>query len=330
MAAGVGSRLNPLTETIPKPLIPIANVPLMDLILYNLEAQGINEVIANTHYLAEKIQNRYVMENPSNIAFNYIYEEELSGTAGGVKKCEFFFDSNDTFLVLSADGLCDVDFSELYRSHKERNAIVTMALYDASSLDISQFGVVVPNDKGFVEEFQEKPISSEAKSTLINTGIYIFEAEIFNYIKEGEFQDFARNVFPYMLHKGIDINTFKVNCYWNDIGTISEYQNSVKDFISGKVKMPCPAYAGRSFDGNIIKAPSFVSPKVKFIGNNSIGSNCNIKGRALIKDSIIFDDVTIEENAVIKDSIVLSGVVAKNTSADGEIIFQKSVNKMLT
>lgn len=329
MAAGVGSRLHPLTQNVPKPLIPIANVPLMDLIMNHLQKNGIKDVIANTHYLAEQIQQRYVLENPTDISFNYIYEENLSGTAGGVKKCEFFFEPDDSFFVLSADGLCDLDFSKLYESHKQSGAIATMALYDVGEQDVSQFGVVVPREDGFVDQFQEKPQPEEAKSTLVNTGIYIFEPLIFKYIKENKFQDFAKDVFPYMLHQGVPINTFKVNCYWNDIGTISQYQKSVKDFISGKVKISMPNSAGRLIGNNIVKTPSFISPKANLLGNNSIGENCNIKEKALIHNCIIFDDVIIEENAVIQDCIVMGGVVERNTASFGEIIFQKNVNKTL-
>ena len=119
MAAGVGSRLDPLTQKIPKPLVPVLNKPVMDILLQKLKDYGIEKVIANTHYLAEKIQDRYASQKVVDIDFSYVNEDELSGTAGGVKKCEFFFEDVDDFIVVSADGLHDADIGKIVKSHLE-------------------------------------------------------------------------------------------------------------------------------------------------------------------------------------------------------------------
>ena len=199
MAAGVGSRLDPLTKNVPKPLIPIANKPLMDFIMEELEECGIKEVIANTYCLAEQIQKRYTENNPTNIKFSYIQEETLSGTAGGVKKCEFFFKDEENFLVMSGDGLTDINFDELFEAHESSGAVATMALTYVPHSKTCNFGVVVVDGDGFVSEFQEKPPVEKAKSNLINTGIYVFRSDIFKLIPQGCFYDFAKNVFPSML-----------------------------------------------------------------------------------------------------------------------------------
>lgn len=178
MAAGAGTRLNPLTQALPKPMIPVANLPVLEYILKHLQTFGINDVIANTHHIADAIHNAYGGENHLGINFKYIYEPELSGTAGGVKKTEFFFDQDETFIVVSGDALTDVDIEALYNKHKSSNALATMALKEVPLSEVDQFGVVVINENSKVLGFQEKPKINEAKSNLVNTGIYMSDSNI--------------------------------------------------------------------------------------------------------------------------------------------------------
>src|SRR5574344_386238 len=182
MAAGVGSRLDPLTQDVPKPLVPIANTPMMDILFSRLKEIGVNDVIANVYYMADKIIGRYNGKNNLGINFSYIKEDELSGTAGGVKKTQFFFEEGEDFLVLSADGLHNADLKKAIELHKNSGAIASLGVKPLPMEEIPNFGVVVTDENGFITEFQEKPSIKEAKSNLINTGIYIFNYEIFNHI----------------------------------------------------------------------------------------------------------------------------------------------------
>ena len=200
MAAGVGSRLDPLTQDVPKPLVPIANRPMMDILFERLSEIGVSDVVANTHYKGEQIIERY-KNNQIGVNFSYVHEETLSGTAGGVKKCQFFFDKGEDFLVLSADGLSNADLKAGIEAHKKSDAIVTMGIKKIAMEEIPNFGVVVTDKKGFVTGFQEKPAIKDAKSDCINTGIYIFNYKIFDYIPADTFYDFAKNVFPDLLSK---------------------------------------------------------------------------------------------------------------------------------
>jgi mannose-1-phosphate guanylyltransferase len=127
MAAGVGSRLDPLTKELPKPLVPITNKPVMDILLENLSSIGITKVIANTYYHADKIIDRY-SNNNFGIDFSYITEQDLSGTAGGLKKCQYFFDKGETFVVLSGDGLTNADIQKGIKLHQNSNAIATIGI----------------------------------------------------------------------------------------------------------------------------------------------------------------------------------------------------------
>lgn len=304
MSAGVGSRLDPLTQEVPKPLVPVANRPVMDILLETLAGLSIKDVVANTHYKSEQIINRY-KENKFGINFNYINEKELSGTAGGVKKCQFFFKEGDDFLVLSADGLTNADIKAEIKSHKKSGAIVTMGIKKIPIDEVSQFGVVVVDNEGFVSEFQEKPSIKEAKSDFINTGIYIFNYEIFKYIPENTFYDFAKNVFPDLLSKGIKINTFEIKDYWSDIGTIDQYFQSTIDFFQGKVKIKDSEII-KTADGAYVDGKSHISSSAKFIGFNTVGKDCIIGKNVVIENCIIWNDVEIRNNVSLKNCIIAS------------------------
>lgn len=304
MAAGVGSRLDPLTKNTPKPLIPVANRPVMDILLERLSEISIKDVIANTHYLSEEIINRY-KKSESDVNFNYIYEKELSGTAGGLKKCQFFFDKGEDFLVLSGDGLSNVDFEAGIESHKKSGAIATMGIKKFPMEEIPHFGVVVTDEEGFVKEFQEKPSVKEAKSDKINTGIYIFNYEIFNRIPKNTFYDFAKNVFPDLMSKNLKINTFTVNEYWSDIGTLEQYFQSTKDLFDGLYKINHSEIV-KTGSGVYINEKSYIAPSVKFNGFNTIGKSCIVGKNVKLENCIIWDNVEIKDNVSLKDCIIAS------------------------
>lgn len=326
MAAGVGSRLDPLTQNTPKPLIPMANKPIMELILNHLKEFGVKDVIANTHYLADKIHETFENKN-LGINFNYLYEQELSGTAGGVKKCENFFTPGETFIVMSGDSLTDVDLEALVKKHKESGAIATMALREVPMQEVSHFGVVVTNEDGKITEFQEKPSIQEAKSNLVNTGIYVFETKVFDYIPANTFYDFAKNVFPALMENNELLCGYKINRYWNDIGTLNQYRLSSYDLFTDKITIS-PDYKqfqngwiahnaiispNAVLEGNIIMGHnSIASSKVKFYGNSIIGDNCIIEEGAIIRNAIIWNNVTVKRNAIV------DGCIIANNSEIGE------------
>ena len=304
MAAGVGSRLDPLTQYIPKPLVPIANKPVMDILFEKLYSIGVKDIISNTYYLSDKIIDRY-QENNLGINFNYIKEDSLSGTAGGLKKCQFFFKEGETFLVLSADGLSNADLEKGIEIHKKSNAIATIGIKQIPIEEVSHFGVVVTDDEGFITEFQEKPSVEAAKSNFINTGIYIFDYKIFEYIPENTFCDFAKNVFPQLLAKRA-INTFNISEYWSDIGTLEQYKISTQDVFNNLCHFE-HSDIKKSLHGAYITGNSKIDPSVQFIGNSTIGNGCNIGRNVIIENSIIWDNVIIEDNVSIKDTVVASG-----------------------
>ena len=313
MAAGMGSRLEPITLMIPKPLIPVMNRPLMDIILTQLHNVGVKEVISNTYYLANQIIDRY-KNNNLGIKFNYIKETELSGTAGGVKKCQFFFDKGEDFIVMSGDILTTADIDKAVEIHKASNAIATIGVKEIPHEYVSHFGVVVTDDDGYITEFQEKPSVEEAKSNLINTGIYIFNYKIFDYIPENEFCDFAKNVFPKLL-KERAINTFVVDEYWNDIGTISQYKQSIQDVFNGVCKIDHDRIIDTNL-GSYVCGDSKIPSTIRFVGNTVVGNNCKLGEYIKLENCIVLDNAEIKTGSELTDCVVIPAVSTR-----------KSVNK---
>ncbi len=302
MSAGLGSRLEPLTLQVPKPLVTIVNRPIMDILFENLLDIGIKDVICNTYYLADQIINRYE-SNRVGLNFNYIKEDALSGTAGGLKKCQFFFNKGEDFVVLSADGLTNADILKGIDIHKKSGAIATIGVKRVKHEEVAHFGVVVTDDEGYIIEFQEKPILAEAKSDCINTGIYIFNYKIFDYIPENTFYDFAKNVFPKLLLER-QINTFVINDYWSDVGTLEQYRLSVNDVFDGNCHFKhdeiIKTSNGEYISGSIIPDDTVLS------GRSVIGKNCDIGQNVIIENSILWDNIKIVDNVKIKNCIIAS------------------------
>lgn len=310
MAAGVGSRLDPLTKSVPKPLVPIANRPVMDILMERLLEIGVKDVVANTHYLAEQIIERY-KNNNLGINFAHIQEETLSGTAGGVKKCQFFFDEGEDFLVLSADGLSNADLKTGIESHKKSGAIASIGIKKIAKQELPNFGVVVTDSEGFITEFQEKPPIEEAKSDFINTGIYIFNYKIFDYIPENTFYDFAKNVFPTLLSEEIKINTFHVNEYWSDIGTLEQYFESTQDLFKNLYKINHSGII-KTKSGAYVAEGCKIDDSAEFIGFSTLGKGCSIGKNAKIKNCILWENVKVKEGVNLKNCIIASNQIIEN------------------
>lgn len=318
MAAGMGSRLEPLTLMVPKPLIPVMNTPIMDIILTQLADLGVKDVISNTYYLSEQIIDRY-SKNKLRIHFNYIKETELSGTAGGVKKCQFFFNEGEDFIVMSGDVLTNADIKKGIEIHKKSGAVATIGIKQIAHEKVSHFGVVVTDENGYITEFQEKPSIEEAKSNCINTGIYIFNYKIFDYIPENTFYDFAKNVFPQLLDEKL-INTFEVNEYWNDIGTISQYKQSIQDVFNGICNIKHSKVKETNL-GSYICGNTKIPETVRFIGNSVVGDNCKLGEYIKLENCIVLDGAEIKTGSELTDCIIIPSLNSdfKNTKSVGNI-----------
>jgi mannose-1-phosphate guanylyltransferase/mannose-1-phosphate guanylyltransferase/phosphomannomutase len=310
LAAGLGTRLRPITYTMPKPMVPVANRPVMEHILLLLRRHGFTEVVANLHWFPELIEERFGDGAEYGLALTYSLEEKLLGTSGGVRNVRDFL--GDSFLVISGDALTDLDLETMREAHESHDGIATLATKRVE--DTSQFGVAITGADGRIQGFQEKPDPSEALSDLANCGIYMFRKEIFDFFPspgtsvaagpedpEG-FADWAMDVFPRLLESDVPFYSHQIDAYWNDIGNLDELRGSSVDALRGDVQV--------ELDGEVVdgyrsgKAPA----EGKLEGPVLLGSGCTIGEDVRIDGpSVIGDGVTIGAGSRLKEVIALPG-----------------------
>ncbi|HOT23810.1 MAG TPA: NDP-sugar synthase [Thermoleophilia bacterium] len=303
MAAGLGTRLYPLTGRTAKPMVPILNRPVMEHMLRLLRRHGVREVAANLHYHPDKIRSYFGDGSAFGVELRYNLEKELLGTAGGVAAFrEFLGDS--TFVVVSGDGLTDIDLTAFVAAHRRNGGVCTMAVKRVA--DPSLYGVVV-HDEGRVVGFQEKVPAEEARSDLCNCGIYAFEPEIFDFVPQGGPVDWARDVFPALLAAGAPFHVWPLETYWNDVGNIEQYRVSNFDALLGRVALQIP---GREVASGVwVGEGTQIEPGARLKGPLLLGAGCLVEAEAeLIGPLIIGDGCVIERGAVLEGVIQWDGV----------------------
>ncbi len=318
LAAGYGKRLEPLTKAVPKPMVPVANKPIMQYNIELLRRYGIKDMMANIHYFPEQIENYFHDGRAFDVNLKYSYEEVLLGTAGGVKLMSRLSKVRDTFVVISSDVLTDVNISRMLHFHKRKKAIATIALTPAA--DVTQFGVVVLDDGDRIAAFQEKPTKEDARSDLVNTGIYIFEPEILNIIPEKGFYDFGRNVFPFLVSSKAPFFGYRMVEYWNYVGGHEKLMSANQDVLQGRVRAAVNArraghgtWLGKGthvdrtakFEGEIIIGDaSIIGANVEIYGNVAIGDKCVIGDGCVISDSFIWSDSRVGKDSRLTKCIL--------------------------
>lgn len=310
LAAGLGTRLRPLTNIIPKPMLPLAGRPCMEYTIRLLKKYGVTDIMVNIHYLPEKITDYFGSGLDFGVNINYSLEKELLGTAGGLKKVQNFFQSSPV-LIISGDGLTDINLSDFFEFHKKSKAIATLALKKVG--DPQQYGVVKLKENAEIAVFQEKPKREEAISNFANTGIYLFQPEIFDHIPQNTFYDFGKQVFPELLEKGIPLAGFLMEGYWCDIGDLDIYREAHYDLLMGLVEAEIPGKKGgkNTWVGKEVN----IHPDVTLAGPLFIGNHCVIKkGAKIYGPAAIGNGSILQEGAFIKRSILWDGVVVGNHS----------------
>ena len=307
LAAGVGSRLDPITRTTPKPMVPVVGLPVIEHIVRLLEKHGFDDIICNTHYLAEQIEDYFAHKTDLQAKVSFNREEKLLGTAGGLKRVQDernFFSSDEPFLVVGGDDLTSVDLGAMLAQHREKGALATIALTEVE--DPSQFGVVVLGDNNEIQRFVEKPKPGTAPSNLVNMGVYLFDPKILDKIPSGEFYDFGKQVFPQIQEAGEPFFGFKSREYWRDVGNLREYRDVQGDFFTGEVEL----YTGLTNrgDGVWLGDNVQIAPDAKLEAPCAIGANSQIGTDAQIsKGSVLGKGVLIGSGAVVEQSILWDG-----------------------
>ena len=319
LAAGLGTRLRPLTYLMPKPVVPVLNRPLVGRIAELLAGHGFTEVVANLSYLPERV--RAVLGDGSDFGIEVTYSEEAEplGTAGGVAKVADFLRQTESFLVISGDALTGIDLTAMRKAHEANvgaGAIATLATKRVD--DTTQFGVAITDEDGRIQGFQEKPNPAEALSDLANCGIYMFRSEIFDYFpplkhkspagdpdQPPGFVDWAQDVFPALLEGDVPFHSHEIDAYWNDIGSVAEFVQGNLDALAGEVGIEPPAeqvsagvYAGDGSDLDGVK----VKPPVLIGADCEIGAGTDLHGPVVIGDSC-----HLKPGAMLRDAVVLPG-----------------------
>ncbi|NLZ38106.1 MAG: NDP-sugar synthase [Firmicutes bacterium] len=304
LAAGLGTRLRPLTNVVSKPMVQMAGRPCMEYAVRLLARYGIKDIIVNLHYMPELIQQHFGDGADFGVNITYSYEEELLGTAGGFKRVQDFFGAEQA-LIISGDALTDINLEAFLNFHNKNSGIATLALKRVA--DPTQYGVVLLEENRIIR-FQEKPKREEAVSNLANTGIYLFNPEIFDHIPADTFYDFGKQVFPELLAKKEALYGYVMRDYWCDVGSLNVYKEAHYDMLTGVVQVDLP---GKRFEGNIwLGQRCSISPKTKIVGPVLIGNNTTIEdGACIYGPAIIGDNTVIGSNAVIKRGILWDNVV---------------------
>ncbi|NPV58125.1 MAG: NDP-sugar synthase [Actinobacteria bacterium] len=294
LAAGLGTRLRPLTEEISKPMVPIVNRPVMEHIVELLARHGFDELYVNLHYHPDVITGHFGDGSRWGLSITYSYEEKLLGTAGGVKNLEREL-GGERFLVISGDALTDLDLTSLMAFHAGHCAIATIVVTPVS--DPSKYGVVIMEEDSRIVAFQEKPSREEARSHLANSGIYVFEPEVLEMIPRG-FYDFGSQLFPRFLEEGVPFYGYRHDDYWNDVGSLEEYKAGNFDALTGKVKIRIPGV--RIGDDVWIGDETVIEEDVVMVGPICIGTHCLVKrGAKLFGPLVVGDRTVIDEGAVL-------------------------------
>jgi len=332
LAAGKGTRVRPITHTIPKPLIPILQKPVMEFLLELLRQHGFDQIMVNVSHLADQIENYFRDGQRFGVQIGYSFEGSIVdgelrgdalGSAGGLKKIQQFnpfFD--ETFVVLCGDALIDLDLTEVVRRHKESGAIATVVTKSVPRELVPSYGVVVTDDNGKILTFQEKPSVEDALSTEINTGIYIFEPEVIEHIPPDCEYDIGSELFPRLVELDLPFYAINMDFEWVDIGKVPDYWQAIRGVLRGDIKnVDIPGkevkpgvYTGLNVSINwdkvditgpvYIGAMTHIEDGAKIVGPSMIGPNCWICKGATVDNSVIFEYSRLGTGIRLVDKLV--------------------------
>lgn len=305
-------------------MVPVCNQPIMEHIVGLLRRHGIKEVVATLHYLAEEIQTYFGDGSDFGVRMEYSIETVPLGTAGSVKQAENHL-RDGTFVIVSGDALTDCDLTKAIEFHREKGSLATLILFRVPSP--LEFGVVITDDDGKIVRFLEKPSWSEVFSDTVNTGMYILEPEIFNYMEAGRSYDWSSDIFPQLLAEGMPMYGYVMEEYWTDVGSLTQYREAQEDLLSGRLNLPVQ---GQELgNGIVIGSNSFVDEGALLTAPVCIGRNVKVKkGARLGPYAVVGDNAFIEENAHVERSVVWdSAYIGPNVGIHSAIVCSRATVK---
>lgn len=338
MAGGEGTRLRPVTSHYPKPMVPIAGIPVIEHNLRLLRDHGITDVVVTLQYLGAAIRNRLGDGSDLEMSIDYVVEDRPLGTAGSVRNAAHLLD--DAFVIISADCLTDIDLTAVISEHRRRGALASIVLTTVPNP--LEYGVVVTGSGSRIVRFLEKPSWGEVFSDHVNTGIYVVEPEVLAEVPAAGSSDWSQDVFPELLRRGSPLCGITVGGYWCDIGTIPSFLRANWDALAGRVRCRIPgrrdgdAYIGADVEigrGVVIEGPAFLGDEVKLKGGTHLVGPVIVDKYAIVDDnsvvtnSVILPHAYIGEGCRIREAIVGRSVTVKNNSLieEGAVIGDECV-----
>lgn len=341
MAGGEGSRLRPLTCKMPKPMVPVANRPMMEYCVTLLKRSGIRDIGVTLRYLPEVILEYFGDGSDFGVEMRYFIEDTPLGTAGSVKNAAAFLD--ETFVVVSGDALTDIDLNKAVEFHRKRGAIATIVLTRVNCP--LEYGVVITGEQGRIRQFMEKPGWGEVFSDTVNTGIYVLEPEVFDYLPAGRDFDFSKDLFPLLLKEKKPLYGHTADGYWCDIGGLEAYLQAHRDILSGAVGVELPGkqvspgvwveegalvHPDAELDGPVVLGKHTELGAGISVGSFSVlGRGCTVQSGASIKRSVVWDHCFIGRKAALRGAIVGNKVQIQAQAGvyEGAVIGDSSVIK---
>ena len=302
LVGGEGTRLRPLTYDVPKPLLPVAEVSIIERVLGQMAQYGVDEVVLSMGYRPDAFVAAFPNNRAAGVRLSYAVEPELLDTAGAIRFAAGTTDIDGAFLVVNGDVLTDLDIGMLAAAHRATGAEATVALTPVE--DPSAFGVVLADDRGRVQAFIEKPPPGEAPTNLINAGTYLFEPSVLDRIPTGRRVNVERETFPAMVADGT-LYALASDRYWTDTGTPGLYLQANLDCIAGRRGWPPAPGAKDGGDGCWHLGAPVISGKV--VGPALIGDACFVADSAVVENSVVGAGCRVEAGAEIHDSVLLPG-----------------------
>ncbi len=319
MAGGFGTRLRPITCNIPKPMVPVANIPMMEHIVTLLKKHNLKKICSILYFQPEIITKYFGDGSDFGIKMDYVMATADFGTAGSVKNAEEKL-AGEPFIIISGDVLTDFDLSRAIEFHKEKKAMATMVLTRVPNP--LEYGVVITADDGKIIRFLEKPSWGEVFSDTINTGIYILEPEVLGHIPPQAEFDFSKNLYPLMLKERLPLYGYIAEGYWRDIGDINEYRLAHRHVLDGNVQVEVPGNRLNVIGRDVwVGANSKVGNKVRTKGGVIIGANCQVEDGAELHNSILGDGCVVKAGARVSESVLWDRVyVGSKARVDESIV----------
>jgi mannose-1-phosphate guanylyltransferase len=302
LAGGEGTRLRPLTLTVPKPVLPLAGRPHVAYVIDWLVRHGVDDVVVSCGHLADGMR-RALAELEPGVEIRYAEEPDARGTAGAIRFAEDLL--GDRFLVLNGDVLCDLDLTALISQHERTGARATIALYPVE--DPSGYGLVHREDDGEITEFLEKPNEDQIDTDEINAGAYLLERSVLEQIPPERAVSIEREIFPALIGEGL--YGIRLEGYWIDIGTPDRFLEANWDILEGRVETSV-----RVDDPAMVAPGCEVAADAELRAPCVIGSNCTIGAGAVVERSVLLENCVVGDNATVMESILSAGV-----TVEGEI-----------